>query len=242
VKSNVAPTEIAEAGDSCGPEPGAPQPLTFVISGRSPGDGQPPTVTSRNAFGDSRQIIVRGNADDADDGLAPTATSTAARKFCFAFQNKGACRHGDNCRYAHVPNGDGGSGGDSKVPDVDATGIGPGNEGKFCFAFQNKGACRHGDNCRYAHVPKGDAPVKPGSKRGAGEGSMGSALDQPLGGGGGGKRAKRAEGNPTEMCPDGARGDGGGGDGAIGGSGGDFRVASFAELMEQKKREAGSRK
>lgn len=58
-----------------------------------------------------------------------------AANVCFAFQEEGECKYGDECRFKH---------GEHDTRDLTRP-VGP------CFNFRDNGECQYGDECRFSH-------------------------------------------------------------------------------------------
>ena len=88
-----------------------------------------------------------GGGTKAYDRPLEDIAQASARAVCAHFQNGGACRFGDRCRYLHEPGAASLGGGGGGGRDAEA-----GEGRQLCSYFQNGGACRFGDRCRYLHV------------------------------------------------------------------------------------------
>lgn len=82
----------------------------------------------------------KGKGKDGHRRPDNATTSSAQKKFCFAFQ-KGKCEHGKSCRFAHEY---------EKPQGVASQNV---SEKRPCIFFP-KGTCKNGRKCKFLHVAK----------------------------------------------------------------------------------------
>jgi len=107
--------------------------------------------------------------------MAPPAAQ--GQKQCDFWTRMGSCRHGENCKFAHI--GPGGSGGDA-APMKETYGTGSfqaGKKDKVCDFWARTGSCKHGDSCKFLH----STPTSSGMAYGGfDQGMMGGMMMPPM--------------------------------------------------------------
>lgn len=125
-------------GDACRyvhKQAGVSSPTAGGAAATGLGVARPSAISVLNAFG----VGVGGGASGA---AAPAAQNTqqSSGDICRFFQKAGWCKHGSECRQAHVG-----------VPTV-ATGVPPTGAREACRIFQTTGLCKWGASCHHMHV------------------------------------------------------------------------------------------
>lgn len=100
-----------------------------------------------------------GDGGDGGERAPPVVEHTEdGQEICRNFKNRGKCRWGDTCNFAHVAGGhpineskgDGNGGGERRRRRRKPKGPG------ICYSFRDEGECQYGDECHFKHGEEDD--------------------------------------------------------------------------------------